>query len=173
LRSSAGSAHGEEWILKRVQDDGGRDEGSGDGSGHSRRRHSYIFKYVILNLFQDPFIRIVRSMRFREKKPCVYILASGHYGTLYTGVTSDLLGRIWQHREGATPGFASKYKVYRLVRFELFADMERAILREKKLKRWHRQWKINLINEANPEWRDLAVGLGLPPLVPNVGRDGS
>ncbi|MDB5724024.1 MAG: putative endonuclease, partial [Novosphingobium sp.] len=169
LRSPHGSARGEEWILKRVQDDGG----GGGGRVESHRQISSLSKYVILNLFQDPFFRIVRSMRFREKQPCVYILVSGHYGTIYAGVTSDLLGRMWQHREGATPGFASKYKVYRLVRFELFADMERAILREKQLKRWHRQWKINLINDGNPEWRDLAVGFGLPPLAPNVGRDGS
>jgi putative endonuclease len=132
-----------------------------------------LIELVILNLFQDPFHRILRSMRGRDKQPCVYILASGHYGTLYTGVTSDLMGRVWQHREGATPGFASKYAVYCLVHFELFGDMERAILREKQLKRWHRQWKINLINEANPEWRDLAVGLGLPPLASRARKDGS
>ncbi len=112
-------------------------------------------------------------MRGRDKQPCVYILASGHYGTLYVGVTSDLLGRMWQHREGTLPGFTSQYAVRRLVHFELFGQMDLAILREKQLKRWHRQWKINLINEANPEWRDLAVGLGLPALAPRMGRDGS
>jgi putative endonuclease len=169
LRSPLAFALPEEWILKRVQDDGG---GVGN-TVESCSQISYLSKYVILNLFQDPFLRIARSMRWRDKQPCVYMLASGHYGTLYTGVTSDLVGRIWQHREASTAGFASKYKVYRLVRFELFGDMERAILREKQLKRWHRQWKINLINEGNPEWRDLAVGLGLPPLAPSLGKDGS
>ena len=101
-----------------------------------------------------------------EKQPCVYILASGYYGTLYIDVTSDLVKRLWQHREGVLGGFTSKHGVKRLVHFELFGDMERAIRREKQLKNWHRQWKINLVNEMNPEWRDLAVGLGFDPLSP-------
>ena len=109
----------------------------------------------------------------QTRTPCVYILASGHYGTLYIGVTSDLMARLWQHRNGALPGFTSRYKVHALVHFEMFGDMENAIAQEKQLKRWHRQWKINLINEANPEWRDLAVGLGLPPLAPRERHDGS
>ncbi|MFN6934463.1 MAG: GIY-YIG nuclease family protein [Tsuneonella sp.] len=107
----------------------------------------------------------------QERALCVYILASAHYGTLYIGVTSDLLQRLVQHREGTFGGFTSRYAVHRLVYFEMFGDMERAILREKQLKRWHRQWKINLINAENPEWRDLAVGLGLAPLAPRDGRD--
>ncbi len=100
----------------------------------------------------------------QERQPCVYILASQPYGTLYIGVTSDLISRLWQHRNGIVPGFTSRYKVHRLVRYELFGDMENAILREKQLKRWHRQWKINLIDSAKPDWHDLAVGIGLPPL---------
>jgi len=107
-----------------------------------------------------------------ERNPCAYILASGPYGTLYIGVTSDLVARMWQHRNGAVPGFTSRYGVNRLVHFEMFGDMETAIAREKQLKRWHRPWKINLINEANPEWRDLALGLGLPPLGPDARKDG-
>ena len=107
-----------------------------------------------------------------EKNPCVYILASGHYGTTYIGVTSNLMQCLWQHREGITRGFTSRYAVYRLVHFEMFGDMERAISREKQLKNWKRPWKINLINGANPEWRDLAVGLGFPPLAPPVRNDG-
>jgi putative endonuclease len=99
-----------------------------------------------------------------ERQPCVYILASKPYGTLYIGVTSDLVGRLWQHRNDALPGFTSKHHVHILVRFELFGDMERAIMREKQLKHWHRQWKINLIESENPQWVDLAVGLGLPPI---------
>jgi len=98
-----------------------------------------------------------------EKQPCVYILASRHYGSLYIGVTSDLLKRLSQHRDGLTPGHTSKYAIYRLVHFEVLGTMEAAIAREKQLKNWHRQWKINLINAANPEWMDLAVGLGFPP----------
>ena len=99
-----------------------------------------------------------------EKQPCVYILASKPFGTLYIGVTSNLVARIWQHRNRALPGFTSKYAVYRLVHFEMFGEMDLAIRREKQLKNWHRPWKINFIVEQNPDWRDLAVGLGFPPL---------
>ena len=98
------------------------------------------------------------------KQPCVYILASGPYGTLYIGVTSDLIARLWQHRTDAVDGFTSRYAVHFLVRFEQFDDMASAIAREKQLKRWHRQWKINLIESENPDWHDLAPGVGLPPL---------
>jgi len=98
------------------------------------------------------------------KEPCVYILASQAYGTLYIGVTSELIARLYQHRTGQVRGFTSRYGVYRLVRFELFESMYEAIAREKQLKRWHRQWKINLIESENPRWVDLAPSLGLPPL---------
>ena len=101
-----------------------------------------------------------------ERNPCVYILASAPWGTLYIGVTSDLIARLWQHRNGVTRGFVSKYEVYLLVHYELFGDMEHAIAREKQLKRWHRQWKINLILATNPDWHDLAPGLGLEPRPP-------
>ena len=103
-----------------------------------------------------------------ERNPCVYLLSNGHYGAIYIGVTSDLMKRLWEHREGVTGGFTSRYKVFRLVHFEMFGDMERAIAREKQLKNWHRQWKINLINAENPEWRDLAIGLGFDPLPPRT-----
>nr|WP_166178891.1 GIY-YIG nuclease family protein [Altererythrobacter segetis] len=109
----------------------------------------------------------------QERDPCVYLLSNGYYGAIYIGVTSNLLQRLVQHREGLLTGFTKRYKVHRLVHFEMFGDMERAILREKQLKRWHRQWKINLINAANPEWKDLAVGLGLPPLAPGKRHNGS
>ena len=108
-----------------------------------------------------------------ERQPCVYILASQPYGTLYVGVTSDLMQRLYQQREGITGGFTSRHKVHHLVRFEMFGDMEQAILREKQLKRWHRQWKINLIESENPQWIDLAVGLGFEPLAPRGPKDGS
>jgi len=94
----------------------------------------------------------------------VYILASRPYGTLYIGVTSDLLARLYQHRSGEAQGFTSRYSVHRLVRFEQFATMHEAIAREKQLKRWHRQWKINLIESENPQWVDLAPSLGLPAI---------
>jgi len=100
----------------------------------------------------------------RERQPCLYILASGHYGTLYIGVTSDLMARLYRHRTGVTGGFTGQYDVKRLVRFEMLDDMPAAIAREKQLKRWHRDWKINLIEQDNLDWADLAVGLGFPPL---------
>ena len=116
--------------------------------------------YVTLNLFQGPFRSTLQRVR-DEKTPCVYILASKHYGSLYVGVTSDLLKRLSQHRGGMTPGHASKYGIYRLVHFEFFGTMEAAIAREKQLKNWHRDWKVNLVESDNPDWRDLAPELGL------------
>jgi putative endonuclease len=130
------------------------------------------FQLILLNLLQDAFRSKFRCMR-EDRQPCVYILASKHYGTLYIGVTSDLPGRLWQHRNNVVPGFTSRYGIQRLVHFELFGTMELAITREKQLKRWHRQWKINLINESNPHWADLAVGLGLPPLAQGKTKVGS
>ncbi|MFV0623054.1 GIY-YIG nuclease family protein [Sphingomonas sp. ac-8] len=106
------------------------------------------------------------------KQPCVYILASQPLGTLYIGVTSDLVRRLYEHRESNGSQFTSAYAVHRLVRYELFADMPTAIAREKQLKRWHRAWKINLIDTENPDWHDLAVGLGLPPIAPRPRRSG-
>jgi len=120
----------------------------------------------MLNLFQHPWLGM--SDAAMDKQPCVYILCSRPFGTLYIGVTSNLVARLWQHRSGAVPGFTARYGVHRLARYELFGDMEGAILREKQLKRWRRQWKINLIESDNPQWLDLASGLGLPP----VGRHG-
>ena len=107
------------------------------------------------------------------KQPCVYILASGFYGTLYVGVTSGLLARLYQHRSGGVPGFTSRYAVFRLVRYEFFADIPTAIAREKQLEAWRRNWKIALIESDNPRWDDLAVGLGLEPLALPPRHDGS
>ncbi len=89
------------------------------------------------------------------KQPCVYILASRRNGTLYTGVTADLVRRVWQHRNNVVPGFTRKYGVHRLVWFEMHETLESAILREKALKKWRRGWKITLIEECNPGWDDL------------------
>jgi putative endonuclease len=89
------------------------------------------------------------------KAPCVYILASERYGTLYTGVTSDLLGRIWQHKNDASEGFTKKYHVHSLVWYEQHETMESAIVREKAIKAWKREWKFELIEKSNLEWRDL------------------
>jgi putative endonuclease len=85
----------------------------------------------------------------------VYILASKRNGTLYTGVTSDLLGRVQAHREGKGSGFAKKYGVTRLVWFEEFPLYADAIQRETSLKRWKREWKLALIEKTNPDWDDL------------------
>jgi len=85
----------------------------------------------------------------------VYLLASRKQGTLYLGVTRDLIRRIYQHREKLTPGFTSRYDVRRLVWFEAYDDPINAITREKEIKKWRRAWKIALIEKENPEWRDL------------------
>jgi putative endonuclease len=85
----------------------------------------------------------------------VYILSSQTAGTLYTGVTSDLTKRISQHKLGIPKGFTSKYRVGRLVWYEVHNDIENAIQREKQIKEWQRKWKIQMIEQANPEWRDL------------------
>jgi putative endonuclease len=85
----------------------------------------------------------------------VYILASGRNGTLYTGVTSDLVKRVWQHKSGETPGFTSKYKVNHLVYFEQHGDVMEAIKREKNIQAWKRLWKLRLIEAGNPDWKDL------------------
>lgn len=89
------------------------------------------------------------------KQPCVYILASKRNGTLYVGVTSDLIQRIWQHKEGLVEGFTSKYNVKMLVWYEIHATMAEAIAREKAIKEWNRDWKKRLIAENNPRWNDL------------------
>jgi putative endonuclease len=96
----------------------------------------------------------------REFAPCVYLLASRRNGTLYVGVTSNLLARVHQHREGLLPGFTRDYGVKRLVWFERHGSMEQAIVREKRIKKWNRAWKLELIEAGNPEWRDLAEDLG-------------
>jgi putative endonuclease len=89
------------------------------------------------------------------KQPAVYILASKRNGTLYVGVTSDLPGRVWQHKNGIAEGFTKTYGVHMLVYFELHDDMESAIIREKRIKKWNRAWKLRLIEEMNPDWNDL------------------
>ncbi|MDQ1120268.1 MULTISPECIES: GIY-YIG nuclease family protein [Pseudoxanthomonas] len=91
----------------------------------------------------------------RERQPCVYMLASDRNGTLYVGVTSNLPARIWQHREHVVEGFTDRHAVVRLVWYELHETMESAILREKRLKKWRRAWKVDLIEQGNAYWRDL------------------
>ncbi len=96
--------------------------------------------------------------------PTVYLLASRRNGTLYLGVTSHLVQRIHQHREGLIPGFTREYGVMMLVWFEQHATMEAAIQREKRIKKWNRAWKLELIEKDNPDWRDLAEDFGFDPI---------
>jgi len=87
--------------------------------------------------------------------PLCVLLASGRNGTLYAGVTSDLVQRIWQHKNDLVEGFTKRYRVHTLVWYEVCGTMEAAIAREKAIKEWKRNWKIRLIEDSNPEWRDL------------------
>ena len=89
------------------------------------------------------------------KEPCVYLLASRRNGTLYVGVTSDLVKRVWQHKENLVDGFSKRYGVHRLVWYERHDSMESAIHREKAIKEWKRRWKLELIEKQNPQWRLL------------------
>ena len=89
----------------------------------------------------------------------IYILASKRNGTLYIGVTSDLIKRIYEHKNNLADGFTKKYNVHDLVYFEQTTDIESAIQREKQLKTWKRNWKLQLIEVANPDWKDLYPGL--------------
>ena len=90
-----------------------------------------------------------------QRQSCVYILASKRNGTLYTGVTSDLIKRIWEHKQHTVPGFTKKYDVTQLVWYKNHETMDSAISREKAIKNWKRDWKIKTIEAMNPHWRDL------------------
>ena len=90
-----------------------------------------------------------------SKQPAVYILSNKRNGTLYVGVTSNLVQRIWQHKNNLVPGFTQKYSIHKLVYFEMHSSMENAILYEKQIKKWNRKWKLELIEKNNPEWNDL------------------
>ena len=90
-----------------------------------------------------------------EKQPAVYLLASKRNGTLYVGVTSDLIKRVWEHKNDLVEGFTKRYGVHRLVWYEIHNSMESAIKREKSIKGWKRAWKLELIESGNPDWEDL------------------
>jgi len=90
-----------------------------------------------------------------EKQPCVYILASRRNGTLYVGVTSDVIKRVWEHKNDLIEGFTKRYGVHILVWYEAHETMLSAIAREKAIKEWKRRWKLELIERSNPGWRDL------------------
>ena len=104
-----------------------------------------------------------------QRQPCVYLLASDPNGTLYVGVTSHLVARVWQHREHVVEGFSRRYDVRRLVWYEQHASMESAIEREKRIKKWNRAWTLKLIDAANPSWRDLWPDItGQPPMATSL-----
>ena len=90
-----------------------------------------------------------------KRQPTVYILANNQNGTVYVGVTSDLVKRVWEHKNDLIEGFTRKYGVHQLVYYEMHTDMLAAITREKQLKKWNRAWKLELIEEKNPQWKDL------------------
>ena len=94
-----------------------------------------------------------------EKQYYVYILASKKYGTLYIGVTNNITQRIFEHKENIVDGFTKKYNVHQLVYFEIHNDAYEALTREKQIKKWNRQWKINLIEKHNPQWINLTNGV--------------
>jgi len=93
----------------------------------------------------------------------VYIMANYAFGALYIGVTSNLERRVFEHKNGLVPGFTKQYGLKMLVYYEEFSDVRQVIQREKSLKRWYRNWKIDLINTYNPEWKDLAEGMSMDP----------
>ena len=105
-----------------------------------------------------------------QKQPCVYMLASQRNGTLYIGVTSDLIARVYQHKSECVDGFTKRYHVHNLVWYELHATMASAILREKQLKKWNRAWKMELIEKTNPHWRDRWAGHS-QLWIPDRGRE--
>ena len=94
-----------------------------------------------------------------SRQPAVYILANKRNGTLYVGVTSDLVKRVWEHKNNFVEGFTKRYGVHNLVWYELHGSMDSAIQREKRLKDWKRKWKVHLIERTNPNWEDLYDGI--------------
>jgi putative endonuclease len=105
-------------------------------------------------------LKIIYARMHIMKEYYVYIMASQRNGTLYTGITSDLVKRVWQHKTDVIKGFTSKYKVKRLVYYEIHGDVTEAIKREKNIKAWKRQWKIQLIEGKNLFWEDLYNVIG-------------
>ena len=93
------------------------------------------------------------------KVPCVYIMASKRNGTIYVGVTSNIVQRVWQHKNNLVEGFSQRHNTHTLVWYEIHDNMESAIVREKRLKDWHRRWKLRLIERDNPQWQDLYLDL--------------
>lgn len=106
---------------------------------HPREDGDPVYNYLIMN----------------NKSYWVYILASQRNGTLYVGITNNLVKRVWEHKNKKVEGFTKKYEVHHLVYYELHENPESAIKREKQIKKWNRLWKLRIIEEMNPEWKDL------------------
>ena len=123
-------------------------------AGMTRWWFAHLSLYLHLSDMGHPSMGHTSAMK-TAKSYFVYILASKQNGTLYTGVTSNLTARVWQHKNNIAEGFTQKYQVHRLVYFEEHQAPNDAILREKQIKKWNRDWKIRLIEEKNPEWKDL------------------
>gem|GEM_PF-261289 len=144
--------------MKRNTESGINGTGSPDQRG--RCLDTGVCRYDLINdifLYRDEVSTAgnQKKRRIMIKQPAVYILASARNGTLYTGVTSDLVKRIWEHKNNMVEGFTKKYNVHNLVWYELHENMNSAIEREKNIKEWKRNWKLNLIEKSNPDWRDL------------------
>ncbi len=120
---------------------------------YSRYRSLFFYRSGMTALRQPLLSYTISTMD--EKFPCIYIMTNKPNGTLYIGVTSDLLSRVWQHKNGEASGFSKRYKTKILVYYEPCGNMESAIEREKQLKKWNRKWKLELIETHNPDWRDL------------------
>ena len=139
----------------RKQGSGIGDQGSG-GQGPGVGGQGPAIRGISANLGTESFRRKPESrIASVDKQPAVYILASKRNGTLYIGVTSGLVKRIWEHKNGVVEGFTKRYNVHQLVWYELHESMESAINREKQLKEWKRKWKLELIESSNPNWQDL------------------
>jgi putative endonuclease len=105
-----------------------------------------------LGVGRGPISRVEREM---DRYFYVYILTNRRYGTLYVGITNDLVRRVWEHRNNAVPGFTREHELHRLVWYEQHATALEAIRQEKLIKKWHRDWKVNLVQRMNPDWEDL------------------
>jgi putative endonuclease len=106
------------------------------------------------------FLQSGGEQTIMKRQPAIYILTSSTYGTLYIGVTSNPAKRVWEHKSDPVDGFSKKHQVHLLVYFEIHKSMRTAILREKQIKKWNREWKLKLIERSNPSWRDLYDQLG-------------
>ncbi|WP_348541624.1 GIY-YIG nuclease family protein [Vibrio fluminensis] len=117
-------------------------------------RASYYFNATVL-AYRGRLSLKFYAIKISMKQPAVYILSNHTKRAIYVGVTTNLKARVWQHKSGVCEGFTKRYRINRLVYFELFSDIRDAIAREKQIKNWKRAWKNNLIEQVNPSWKDM------------------